>query len=331
MDFNTYRWKKLCFTILAAVSLASPAAAQTSLNPERFVDDLIERRIDALTADYSPLVFAEYGRMEPGHRLSDWIRSEYWGDEERGERIRPTRSPTCHWQAINLGWGVALEASDINHYVAIRLKALAWLRDQRYALARAQTAAVAESVLLGAGDFAGRRADLARRGEADQWWRRVRAQLDPELEADDPIARHLISNFIRLGMCETDQANREFIELFFDESGWPTISEYGGDAERSFWLMVQHGPVELQERALPILEQLYPLGETNPRHYAMLFDRVSMRNGHPQRYGSQFECRNGYWSLYELEAPDSVNERRASMGMEPLEGDPSGIVRGECG
>jgi len=331
MHYRTFRWIEFWLALLVGGALTYPAAAQSSLSPERFVDDLIEARIDAVTADYSPLVFAEYGSPEAGGRLGAWIRSEYWGDEVRGERTRPTRSPTCHWQAINLGWGLAREASDHNHYVAVRLEAMAWLQDQQDELAQAQTAAVAEPELIGADDTDGRRSDLARRGAADQWWRRVRAHLDADLQADDPVLRRLISNFARMRMCETDQANRRFAAGFLEEYGWPRISEYGDDAEQSFWLMVQHGPIELQERALLILETLYPLGETSPRHYAMLYDRVNMRNGRPQRYGSQFTCRNGHWSLHDLEAPDSVNERRAAMGMDPLEGDPASLTRGECG
>ena len=44
-------------------------------------------------------------------------------------------------------------------------------------------------------------------------------------------------------------------------------------------------------------------------------DRILMDKGKPQIFGSQIK--NG--KLYDLEAPETVNERRQEMGLEPIE------------
>jgi hypothetical protein len=44
-------------------------------------------------------------------------------------------------------------------------------------------------------------------------------------------------------------------------------------------------------------------------------DRILMFDGKPQIYGTQIK--NG--KLYKLESPETVNERRKAMGMEPIE------------
>jgi len=47
----------------------------------------------------------------------------------------------------------------------------------------------------------------------------------------------------------------------------------------------------------------------------LMKDRMLMDEGKPQIYGSQIK--NG--KLYKLENPETVNERRKEMGLEPIE------------
>jgi hypothetical protein len=56
-------------------------------------------------------------------------------------------------------------------------------------------------------------------------------------------------------------------------------------------------------------------GDLSKQQYALMKDRMLMDEGKPQIYGSQIE--NG--KLYKLENPETVNERRKEMGLEPIE------------
>jgi len=60
-------------------------------------------------------------------------------------------------------------------------------------------------------------------------------------------------------------------------------------------------------------------GEMRASSLALLEDRVRLREGKPQLYGSQV-TRNpaGQWEARDLEDPEKVDERRASVGLPPL-------------
>ena len=69
---------------------------------------------------------------------------------------------------------------------------------------------------------------------------------------------------------------------------------------------------------------LWPIGETHPRNYAYLFDRVAVSFNNPsqrvpQRYGTQGFCIGpGQWQPFEIEDPIHVDVRRSEVGLEPL-------------
>ncbi|MBK6754037.1 MAG: hypothetical protein IPG69_10680 [Flavobacteriales bacterium] len=52
---------------------------------------------------------------------------------------------------------------------------------------------------------------------------------------------------------------------------------------------------------------------------ALLEDRIEMRNGRPQIYGSQVRMANGKSTLWAIRDEETVNERRASVGLGLLE------------
>ena len=82
--------------------------------------------------------------------------------------------------------------------------------------------------------------------------------------------------------------------------------------------LVQHGDLTAQQRLLTLVEPLALAGEFNGQRYALLYDRVAVAEGRPQRYGSQFRCEDGEQVYPPLEDPESVDAMRAELGMEPL-------------
>ena len=61
-------------------------------------------------------------------------------------------------------------------------------------------------------------------------------------------------------------------------------------------------------------------GDLELSQMALMEDRLLMREGKPQKYGSQIQsgCKTK-WELYHLGNPETVNKRRAEVGLEPLE------------
>ncbi len=94
--------------------------------------------------------------------------------------------------------------------------------------------------------------------------------------------------------------------------GWPSRALVGEDGATAAWLLTQHSPdLEFQREVLALL---IASEETDSRHAALLHDRICIREGRPQRYGTQLRPDG---QPFELEASD-VDERRAAVGLGPL-------------
>lgn len=118
-----------------------------------------------------------------------------------------------------------------------------------------------------------------------------------------------------------DRENEAEVEKIIDEHGWVGKSEVGGKANMTLWLVIQHAPIETQEKYLPMLKESAMKGESRGSHLALLEDRILMGKGKPQIYGSQIH-RNpdtGNQEVYQVEDPENINARRAAVGLGPIE------------
>ncbi|MBL0123877.1 MAG: hypothetical protein IPP88_14510 [Betaproteobacteria bacterium] len=105
------------------------------------------------------------------------------------------------------------------------------------------------------------------------------------------------------------------------DTGWPTLEKVDFDGTQSAWLIVQHADfdVDFQREILEILKPLAAKGRVPKEHYAFLYDRVAKNDKLPQRYGSQGSCKGqGDWEPWQIENPEQLEVRRASMELQPM-------------
>lgn len=117
-------------------------------------------------------------------------------------------------------------------------------------------------------------------------------------------------------MDAVDVRNTARLKAIVAEYGWPTKSMVGEDGAFAAWLLAQHADrdPEFQRSVLSMMEKLLPQGEANATHYAYLYDRTHS----PQRYGTQGACVGpGKWEPREMENPEEVDNRRASVSIYP--------------
>jgi hypothetical protein len=125
-------------------------------------------------------------------------------------------------------------------------------------------------------------------------------------------------------MSEIDEANAARVKAIVDEIGWPVNSAVGSDASGSAWLIVQHAvhDLPLMQRALALMEPHLGTGEIDDKDYALLYDRVNLQIGRPQRWGTQ--CTEllidgvKHFGVQPIEDPAGVDARRAAIGLPPL-------------
>ncbi len=110
------------------------------------------------------------------------------------------------------------------------------------------------------------------------------------------------------------------VEALVAEHGWLGKSRVGQQGAQTAFLVIQHAPLEVQERYLPTLAQAVAEGESEPWHLAFLTDRVRMRRGEPQVYGTQMRLdeATGVLTFFPIEDEANVDARRAAVGLGTL-------------
>ena len=112
------------------------------------------------------------------------------------------------------------------------------------------------------------------------------------------------------------EENAAWLKAVIAEHGWPGVRMVGTDGADAAWLFAQHADHDLdfQRQCLALLERAVEANDASPRHVAYLMDRVLIKEGKPQRYGTQFRGSQPF----PIEAVEDVDKRRAAVGLEPL-------------
>lgn len=118
----------------------------------------------------------------------------------------------------------------------------------------------------------------------------------------------------------SDSVNTAYITDLIDEVGYPGKSMVGDQAATAF-LVIQHADLAVQEKYLPILRKAAKDGELRWASLALLIDRVEMRNGRPQVYGSQVKSdpETGEHFFAPIKHPFKVDSIRRTVGLGPIQ------------
>jgi hypothetical protein len=121
-------------------------------------------------------------------------------------------------------------------------------------------------------------------------------------------------------MMRVDSSNTAWLKDYVERWGWPTTEQVGKEAVMSAFLIVQHAVQDtaFMRAMLPSIEDAYRRGDLEGGAVAMLSDRVAVKSGRPQVYGTQLSLRDGRWVLDPIADSVHVDERRREMGLPPL-------------
>lgn len=154
---------------------------------------------------------------------------------------------------------------------------------------------------------------LERMGALDQAGRTALIDVDLSTLPPDEIPGARAAMWGYLSAVDADNA-AALLTMVPDE-GWFYRSVWGDRASSAAFLIVQHSNLGLWQRFVPVLEPLVATGEVDGGSYALMYDRLAINEGRPQRYGSQMICRDGQWVVDTLEDPEQVDERRRQVGL----------------
>ena len=97
-----------------------------------------------------------------------------------------------------------------------------------------------------------------------------------------------------------------------DVHGWPESSKVSSEGATAVFVVVQHAPLAVQERYLPVMRAAVEAGEADAGLFVLLADRV--RNGDPQLYGTQcwHDPESGERVSFPIE--DGIDPRLETLG-----------------
>lgn len=121
-------------------------------------------------------------------------------------------------------------------------------------------------------------------------------------------------------MLYKDSINLIKVTEILDKHGWVGPEKVGGQANQTLFLVIQHADLATQQKYLPMMREAVRNKKASPSGLALLEDRVALREGRKQIYGSQIGMDEKTQKHYvlPLEDPENVDKRRAEVGLEPI-------------
>lgn len=151
--------------------------------------------------------------------------------------------------------------------------------------------------------------------ESDQTIRGEMSKLRQKYNTASPEYKELARR-----MQVTDSINLVLVTSLIDQYGWLSKAVVGKTGNSAIWLVIQHADLATQEKYYPIMEKAVQENKASKKDLAYLEDRILMRQGKKQLYGTQYKLdpETNEMKLWEVEDPDRLNERRASIGLPPM-------------
>jgi hypothetical protein len=123
-----------------------------------------------------------------------------------------------------------------------------------------------------------------------------------------------------VALARTDSVNTAWLKTYVARWGWPTVAQVGREAVEAAFHIVQHAvhDTAFMRAMLPAIEQARRRGDLSGGAVAVLTDRIEVKAGHAQIYGTQLSLKGGRWVLDLIADSAGVDARRKSMGLPPL-------------
>lgn len=115
--------------------------------------------------------------------------------------------------------------------------------------------------------------------------------------------------------------NAILLERVIDAIGWPGRAKLGDDGAGAAFMIVQHAisRPDLQRRCLDLMLGAIADNQANALDAAYLADRIASFEGREQTFATQFDWDdNGQLSPRPVRDPETLDERRASVGLPPI-------------
>lgn len=124
-------------------------------------------------------------------------------------------------------------------------------------------------------------------------------------------------------LAEVDAANLKRLKHIVAQDGFPTAEMVGLDGVGAAWLLTIHAAEDpdFQEKVLQLTAGHVRRGEVSSDQVATLTDDLLMGRGKKQRYGTNYDFRDGALKPHPIEDEATVDARRREVGLLSLAND----------
>ncbi|MBF4518334.1 hypothetical protein IRZ71_18415 [Flavobacterium sp. ANB] len=153
----------------------------------------------------------------------------------------------------------------------------------------------------------------------DELDQRYRIQIDETISRFGNNSKE--SKALFKNMKTADSLNLIQVETIIDRYGWIGADKIGSQANTTLFMVIQHAELPTQIKYLPIMRAAVKEGNAKAGSLALLEDRVALKQGKKQIYGSQvsWNMQTNEKFVAPLEDPDNVDKRRAEAGLPSLQ------------
>lgn len=116
-----------------------------------------------------------------------------------------------------------------------------------------------------------------------------------------------------------DSANLREVEALIGQYGWSPLSKTCKSAGKALFYVIQHANLSVQLKYFPYLKDSLKDGTIDISEYALLIDRINMRTGKPQVYGTQTNILDNICYAYPISDAKNVNARRKKAKLSSIE------------
>lgn len=119
---------------------------------------------------------------------------------------------------------------------------------------------------------------------------------------------------------QKDRSNLAFVEQIIDKYGWLAPKDIGFQGALTLFLVIQHADLTTQKKYYPLILKAEKEGNILSSNVAILEDRIAVREGRPQTYGSQgyYDSQKKKTFIYPLVDVKRLDKLRKSRGLQPM-------------
>ena len=116
-----------------------------------------------------------------------------------------------------------------------------------------------------------------------------------------------------------DKPNTQRLDEIGRTVGVPDVRMVGADGVKAYYLVLQHSPsIELRKKSQKAMKKAFEANALSAMDYANFTDRLRVKLGKPQIYGSNFDFIDGKLVMSATKDAGNLDARRRKLGLPPI-------------